>query len=441
MALVYSPSFLSIDFRHLVREAASGLEPAADSRVLATALPRLRHIVELGDDVCAPALSWDDFIAKGKDYAKGQLSEIRRAQQPSDPMLLQYTSGTTAFPKGALLNHTFVLNYGPIAYLRLGVRPGESVLNTQPFYHAGGTCGALPVPLTIGCRMVSPEYYEAERVLELIQRERCVARGGFAAMFLMEMKHPRFGEYDVSSLRAAWCAGPREVLEQIHESMGLEGLTQLYGSTEGGGTCGALSEPWEVRVGSHGRPCEGTEIAIADPTEGGLLPTGVTGEILTRGWWQMNGYLKQPEETAKVMRPGGWVASGDLGFIDDQGYLHYVGRLKDMVRPGGENVSAEEIEAYLMRHPDIHQVAVVGAPDDRLGEAVAAIVECRSDVELSEQDVISFCRGRIANYKVPKYVVFVREWPMTGSGKIQKNVLKETYFPDAARIPGSSEAS
>jgi acyl-CoA synthetase (AMP-forming)/AMP-acid ligase II len=416
--LVYTPSFLNIDFRRLVQEAVSARERTTPPPLL----------VEIGKAAPDGILAWPDFLARSAMVEQATVDAAQAELDPGEPLMLQYTSGTTAFPKGALLNHTFVLNYGAELFARQGVRAGEAIMNTQPFYHSGGACGQLPLPLTLHCVVVTPEYYEPERVLRLIERERCVARSGFAAMYLMEMAHPRFGDYDLSSVRAGWCAGPPDVLKRVRESMGIEGLIQLYASTEAGGTCGSVDEPWETRIGSHGRPFSGTEVMIADPVTTSPLPVGETGKIWCRGWCRMNGYLGQPEETAKVVRDDGWVTSHDLGFLDADGYLHYVGRVKDMLKPGGENVSAEEIEAYLMRHRDIRQVAVIGLPDARLSEAVVAVVEAQPSAVLTERDVIDFCRGKIANYKVPKRVIFTDDWPMTGSGKIQKFELRERYL-------------
>jgi fatty-acyl-CoA synthase/long-chain acyl-CoA synthetase len=418
-AVFYTPLFLDIDFRAIL--AAAG------------PLPALRHRFELHGAPQAPAQGWEAFLALGGGVPSGQLSEREAAQVPADTVLLKYTSGTTSFPKGVLINHLEALYWGAAIFDRMGVQQGEAVLNTQPFYHAGGSCGALTVPLTLGCRIVSPLVYNAARVLELIERERCAARTGAAAMYIMEMADPAFRQHDLSSLRAAWCVGPPAVFERIRSEMGVQGLVQPYGSTEVGGTCASIDDPMEKRIGTCGRPLPGTEIRIVAPDTARVLAAGETGEICQRGWWRMNGYYRQPEETAKVMLDEGWVRSGDLGFLDEEGFLHFAGRLKDTIRPGGENVSAAEVEAYLLRHPAVRQVAVIGVPDERLGEAVMAVVEPRDGAVLDAAVIIEYCRGSIASYKVPRHVRITHDWPMTGSGKIQKFELRRRYAAEFER--------
>lgn len=323
-----------------------------------------------------------------------------------------------------------MLNVGNELFANMGVGEGDPVLNTQPFYHIGGSCGALPTPLTLGCRMVIPEFYDAERVMQLIEQERCIARTGFAAMYIMEMNHPSFGRYDLSSVRAGWCSGTKEMLEKVRAEMGIEGLMLTYSSTEVGGTASHYTDPWEQRSTSAGPPLKGTELRIIDPETGSEMPRGEQGEIVMRGWWKMNGYLKQPEQTAKAIDGDGWVHTGDRGFVDEAGCLHFVGRYKDMLKVGGENVSAEEVEGFLLSHPAIKQVAIIGAPDPRLDEVPMAIVELREGAALTAEELVGYCSSRMANFRVPRHVRFVTDWPMTGSGKIMKPKLREIFLPE-----------
>lgn len=393
----------------------------------------LSQVVVVGDRTDARLTDWQGFLATGDAVDEAQLRQRQSERRPDEPVLIQYTSGTTAAPKGAMLNHRYVLNVGLELFTNLAVVEGDAVMNTQPFYHIGGSCGALPTPLTLGCRMVIPEYYDPERVLRLIERERCVARTGFAAMYFMEIDHPAFKRYDTSSVKAGWCSGTPEMIERVRDATGIPYLMLTYSSTEVGGTGSHWSDSWEQRSGSSGRPLVGTELAIIDPDTGEHLPQGMTGEVLMRGWWKMNGYFGQPELTRKAIDDDGWVHTGDRGFVDETGCLHFLGRFKDMLKVGGENVSAEEIEGFLMTHPGVKQVAVIAAPDPRLEEVPLAIVERVAGSAFGEAELIAFCKGKVANFRVPHYVRFTTEWPLTGSGKVQKNILRNIYLAEFLR--------
>jgi len=400
----------------------------------------LRTIVAVGEHQNARLTGWDAFLAGASGTSDAELQRRQAERDWSEPLLIQYTSGTTAAPKGAMLNHRYVLNVGNELFANLAVGEGDPVMNTQPFYHIGGSCGALPTPLTLGCRMVIPEYYEPERVLRLIERERCVARTGFAAMYFMEIDHPRFKDFDTSSVKAGWCSGTPEMIERVRDATGIPYLMLTYSSTEVGGTGSHWSDSWEQRSSSSGRPLIGTELAIVDPETGGHLERGATGEIVMRGWWKMNGYFRQPELTRKAIDEDGWVHTGDRGYVDAQGCLHFLGRFKDMLKVGGENVSAEEIEGFLMTHAKIKQVAVIAAPDPRLEEVPLAIVELVDGAVMDAEELIAFCQGRIANFRVPRHVRFTTDWPLTGSGKIQKNILRDIYLPEF-KAPAREAAS
>jgi fatty-acyl-CoA synthase/long-chain acyl-CoA synthetase len=409
-AVVYRPRFLNIDFEALLAE----IDPRLGA-CLSNADSQAPHWLQL--DGTAPAMPVAELGGDSFEPAD---------RRPGDAVLLQYTSGTTAHPKGALLSNVFALNYGGTLWRRLGVQAGESVLSPQPLYHVGGSCGALTPPLLIGCCVVMPEYYEPEPVLRLIERERCVARGGMPTMYLRELAHPRFADYDTSSLRAGWTIGDPGIMDRIRSEYALEGLIQIYGATEGGVCYGDLEDPWELRRRSAGRPAAGTEFAILDPDTGARLPPGTTGEICFRGWATLMRYTGAAAGT-EPRDADGFVHSGDLGHVDTEGRLYFDGRLKDMIKPGGENVAAPEVEAFLMGHPGVHQVAVIGVPDPDLGEAVMAVIEVAPGARLSEADVAAYCRGRIAGFRIPKHVRFVSEWPLTDSGKIAKRLLVERY--------------
>jgi fatty-acyl-CoA synthase/long-chain acyl-CoA synthetase len=424
--IILQRRFLKIDFQDLLEEIRT---------VTPTAVSSVELLIEVDDGVDGEPIegsqTWEDFVAGSGDFDVERDAGQTRAPRPADVVLLQYTSGSTARPKGAMLSHVQILNYGVEILLRLGVTAGDRYLNTQPLYHVGGSCTALPVPLTLRCCVVTPLYYTAERVLALIQRERCVARGGSATMYFDEMYHPRFREYDTSSLRSGWTGAPPSVCEDIRTRYPIPGLVNLYGASEGGGTCGSIDDGWEKRRDTVGKPLTGTEIRIANLDGTGWAKVDEMGEIGFRGWNQITEYFNDPETTARAVDAEGFMRIGDLGFLDEEGYLHYSGRIKDMIRPGGENVAAEEVESYISKHPLIKQVAVIGAPDARMGEVVVAVVEEISPGTVSEEDVIRFCRAGMANFRVPKRVHFVTEWPLTGNGKILKPILRERFTTPA----------
>jgi len=425
--LILVDRFLNQDFRGIVGAICGDGAISGAGEVASPDLPALQRIVTLSEPAEPGALSWAALLDMGRTVSPEALTAVQRRQRPQNPLLLQYTSGTTGRPKGALCDHVYVLNLGVDVFSRLGVKAGEAYLNTQPFYHIGGACAAFPVPVSLGCRLVTPVYYDPETVLRLIERERCVSRGGFDSMYIMEMNLPNFEEFDLGSLRSGWCVGMPEVLERVRERMGIDQLVQLYGATEASGTSGQIDEPWELRSRSCGRPYAGVEIAILDPQTGEPCPVGTPGEITIRGWTTMIEYFKQPDETAKVINADGWVRTGDLGYVNATGHLFFVSRLKDMMKVGGENVSAEEVESVLLRHPKIKMTAVIGVPDERLQEVVMAIVELHDNASATEGEIFEFCRERMANFRVPRYVNFIDSWPMTGSGKIQKHVLRKKF--------------
>ena len=416
-------TFLKHDFMETLRDVTG--QRWSDGRIECQPLPHLQLVVSVGAGQGSDNQSWDAFVDAGASIEATALKEAGREISPTDPVLLQYTSGTTSKPKGALLNHTYILNYGVEYVVRMGIERGESYMNTQPFYHVGGSCASLPVPLSTGVIMVSASYYTAERILELMERERCVGRSGYSAMYIMEMAHEKFPRTDLSALRSGWCVGSVPVLEKIKREMGLTDLFQIYASTEGGGTSGASGEPWDLQSRSCGTSLTGTEMRIVDRDTREPLVAGKVGEVQLRGWCMMNGYYKMPEATAAAIDADGWLSTGDLGSLDEGGHLYFAGRAKDMLKIGGENVSAEEVEAVLLAHPQIAQASVIGTPDDRLGEVVMAIIEPRG--ELSEADIIDYCKPKLANFRVPRHVRFTQDWPMTALGKIQKNVLRDRY--------------
>ncbi|ODU05972.1 MAG: hypothetical protein ABS81_06030 [Pseudonocardia sp. SCN 72-86] len=416
--LVTVPTFLGIDFLALLAEVLPDRHQLLTRSELAGCNEPL--VVTLS------ASGVDDVVPLAAALSEREPAPPPQsaAAEPDAPVLLQFTSGTTSQPKAALLSNVFALNYGVETLLRLGVEPGEAVLNTQPFYHVGGSCGALPAPLLTGCRMVVPDHYKPEDALRLIETERCVSRGGFATMYLRELALPGFGDHDLSSLRAGWAVGSAEMLDRIRSGFGID-VVQLYGATEGGLTSGALTDPARTRRESVGRPFRGTEVRIVSPEEGSPAPTGDTGEIVFRGWARLIDYLGSD---SGGIDSEGWFHSGDLGHLDADGYLYFDGRLKEMIKPGGENVAPAEVERVLLQHPDVVDAAVFGVPDPDLIEVVCASVQLRPGTTVSEEELRRFCRRRLANFRVPRGIQVVEAWPLTESGKIVKRLVREQFI-------------
>ncbi|HMG78499.1 MAG TPA: AMP-binding protein, partial [Xanthobacteraceae bacterium] len=343
---------------------------------------------------------------------------------------LFYTSGTTGLPKGATLTHHNALNNGFFVAEAMGLREGDRLCIPVPLYHCFGMVMSVLASMTHGATMVFPcEGFDPLAVLQTIEAERCTLVHGVPTMFIAEMEHPDFAKFDLSTLRAGIMAGspcPIEVMKRVVAEMHLAEITIAYGMTETSPVSfqSAVDDPVERRVGTVGRVHPHLEVKIVDG-EGRIVPRGATGEILTRGYSVMAGYWNDPVRTKEAIDPAGWMRTGDLGVIDDEGYCNIVGRIKDMVIRGGENVYPREIEEFLYRHPKIQDVQVIGVPDDRYGEEICAWVKLRPGVTAGEEEIKAFCRDQIAHYKVPRYVKFVDAFPMTVTGKIQKFIMRE----------------
>jgi fatty-acyl-CoA synthase len=395
-----------------------------------------------GEDAIAPApdsgaaeLSWEEFAGLGVD-----LPNVWPEVDARDPVLLQFTSGTTAFPKGALLSSR--ASNGVAFHLaeRMGLREDDVMFSTQPFYHVGGTIGTTLMPLTHRCTMAVPERYRPEVAREIVARYGATVRTGQAAMYAAELADPGFDPDDYKTLSRGWGAGAPALVDAITGRMGVTDLIMAYGLTEAASisTACAWTDPPEVRTRCCGKPLPGVEVLIDGP-DGVTGEPGVAGEICIRGWSLMEGYFEDPAATAQAIDADGFLHTGDVGRLDEDGNLHFVDRLKDMIKPGGENVSAAEVERVISELPGVARVAVVGGPDPRLGEVPVAFVELKSDAALAEEELIDFCRREMADFKVPRRVLFVEDWPMTESGKVQKNELKARLGGDAGdQLVGSS---
>ena len=405
------------------------LEITADL-VKAGKLPHLQHIVRLGAEKTPGMLNFDDVAQAGGNAERMQLAEIGPKLQFDDAINIQFTSGTTGHPKGATLSHHNILNNGYFVAGGLGLTPDDRLCIPVPLYHCFGMVMGNLGCLTHGSTMVYPaESFDPLATLQAIAEERCTALYGVPTMFIAQLDHPEFAKFDLKSLRTGIMAGspcPIEVMKKVQSQMNMGEVTIAYGMTETSpvSTQCATDDPVERRVSTVGQVMPHLEIKIVD-AEGRAVPRGATGEFCTRGYSVMKGYWNDPEKTRDAIDEAGWMHTGDLATMDEQGYVNIVGRLKDMVIRGGENVYPREIEEFLYTHPKIQDVQVIGVPDPRYGEETCAWIKLHTGQSATPEEIREFCKGQIAHYKIPRYIEFVAEFPMTITGKIQKFVMRE----------------
>jgi fatty-acyl-CoA synthase len=404
--LIAAQSFKTSDYAAMIEEVRGGLGD-------------LERVALLGTP------EWDELLAgDGPEPDPSALDS-------DDPINIQYTSGTTGFPKGATLSHHNILNNAYFVGEGCAYDEHDRVCIPVPFYHCFGMVMGNLGCTTHGATMVVPEAaFEPATVLATVQEEGCTSLYGVPTMFIAELDHPDFGDYDLSSLRTGIMAGspcPIEVMKQVIERMHMEEVTICYGMTETSpvSTQTAAGDSLEKRTQTVGRVHPHLEVKLIDPETGATVERGVPGELLTRGYSVMAGYWNEPERTAEAIDAHGWMHTGDLGTMDEDGYLNIVGRSKDMVIRGGENVYPREVEEFLHTHPAVLEAAVIGVPDERYGEELMAWIRVREGAELSEDDVRAFCEGKIAHFKRPRYVRFADEFPMTVTGKVQKYKMRE----------------
>jgi len=372
---------------------------------------------------------------QGRTAHARQLAELAATLQFDDPISIQFTSGTTGAPKGATLSHHNILNNGFFQGEAMGMTADDRYCVPLPMYHCGGMVNGTLACLTHGSCMVLPsEWFDPLATLEAIEEELCTVLSGVPTMFIAQLNHPRFAAFDLGSLRTGWMGGapcPVEVMRRCIEQMHLKELTIIFGMTETSPVClqTARDDPMERRVGSVGRIHPHVEVKVVDP-QGRILPPGTPGEFLTRGYSVMLGYWNDPEKTREAIDAAGWMHTGDMGTLDSEGYGNVVGRIKDMAIRGGENIYPREIEEFLYRHPGILDVQVFGVPDERFGEELCAWIRLKDGVDITETEIRDFCQDRIAYFKIPRYIRFVDEFPMTVTGKMQKFVMRQRMVED-----------
>jgi fatty-acyl-CoA synthase len=420
------------DFLEILRQAVPEIGASENGELSSGELPFLRHVVLMGGEPPErrPVASFEEFLGRAREVSPEELGRRRDSLDAGDVINMQYTSGTTGFPKGVQLTHENIVKNAFYIGECMKLGPEDRVCIPVPFFHCFGCVLGTLNTVTHEGTMVPVEQFDAEKVLRAVHEERCTAVLGVPTMFIAELEHPDFEDYDTSSLRTGIMAGspcPMEVMKQVVDVMGASEITIAYGQTESSPviTQTRTDDPLELRVSTVGRALPETEVRIVDVDTGEDCAPGEQGELWTRGYLVMKGYYKMEDKTREVIDDDGWLHTGDLAVMDERGYVKITGRAKDMIIRGGENIYPREIEEFLYTHPDISDVQVYGVPDEKYGEQVAAAVKKRPDSDLSEEDVKDYCREKIARYKVPAYVDFVEEYPMTASGKIQKYKLRE----------------
>ena len=429
-ALVTARSFKTSNYLSMLRQLVPEIESCAPGRLHSAKLPSLNTVIVTGGEDVQGMLTFAEVLQLGGERHRSEVLERGRKLQFDDPINIQFTSGTTGFPKGATLTHHNILNNGFFIGEALRLSDIDRICIPVPLYHCFGMVLGNLACVTHGSAMIYPsEAFDPVSVLDTVAVERCTGLYGVPTMFIGELDHPRFGEFDLSSLRTGIMAGspcPIEVMKRVVRDMHMSEVTICYGMTETSPVSfqSSVDDPIERRVSTVGRIHPHVEVKIID-ADGHIVPPGVPGELCTRGYLVMQRYWNDTDHTQEAIDSARWMHTGDLATLDSEGYCNIVGRIKDMVIRGGENIYPREIEEFLYRHPKIQDVQVIGVPDRKYGEELCAWVKLKAGVEASADEIRDFCEGQIAHYKIPRYVKFVDSFPMTVTGKIQKYLMRE----------------
>jgi fatty-acyl-CoA synthase len=417
--LIAQTSFMKMEYRDKVANWFPGLE-GDGAWEAANEIPSLKQVVWIGGEAPAGAHPWEEAVAwSGEPPAAGC--------QGTDPVLIQYTSGTTSFPKGALLTHYGLLHNAYIVGTRMHIGEGDKVFCGGPFFHIGGVTMQVLLSLIFEVPFYTLSRFEPPAAYEMVAKYGCTVYSGIESLFLMVRNLEHFEKEAFASVRTGWMTGSPETVKLVREEMGIKDILLIYGTSETSPNVAMcnIDDPLEKRLSSCGRAHPGCEIAIVDPDTLEFLSPEERGEIVTKGYNVMLEYYGKPDETEEVFFGEGWLRTGDMGSMDGDGYLYFHGRYKEIIRVGGENFSPEEVEGVLYEHPDVKQVALVGVPDETYGEVPVAVVKTESGSTLDTEQVQDYLTDKVAGFKIPRRVELVDDFPMTESGKIQKFKLKE----------------
>ena len=429
-ALITVPSFKASNYLYMLNELMPELGAAKPGHLKSAKAPDLRWIITLGETETSGALTYEQVISRSDEASNRKLNDLGQLLQFDSPINVQFTSGTTGRPKAATLTHHNIVNNAYFTGLQMKLTQEDRMCIPVPMYHCFGMVLGTLCCVAHGATMVfASAGFDATATMETVEKERCTALHGVPTMFIAALDSPRFGQRDLSSLRTGIIAGapcPTELMKRIMSEMNMDQITIAYGMTETGpvSTQTSVDDPVQRRVETVGRILPHTEIKIVD-SEARITPRGTPGELLTRGYCVMPKYWNDPKKTASAIDEARWIASGDIAVVDTEGYFQIVGRIKDMLIRGGENIFPREIEDFLYTHPAIEQVEVIGVPDKKYGEEVCAWIKLSGSQSVAKDDIREFCKGKIAHFKIPRYIKFVNEFPMTITGKVQKFAMRE----------------
>jgi fatty-acyl-CoA synthase len=438
-ALILSAGFKGNDYLATLRALAPEIDGASPGRLMASRLPALKIVIRLGEEKNAGMFNFTDIAKPASKAQRADLAKLEATLQFDDPINIQFTSGTTGTPKGATLTHHNIVNNGYFIGEAMRLTGADRLCIPVPYYHCFGMVLGNLACVTHGACMISPsEGFDPLAVLEAVEAERCTGLHGVPTMFIAILGHPDFKRFDLSTLRTGIMAGspcPVEVMRRVNAEMHMSDVTIAYGMTETSPVSfqSACNDPLERRVSTVGRVQPHIEVKIIDG-EGRIVPPGTPGELLTRGYCVMRGYWGDADGTRKAIDEARFMHTGDLATIDAEGYCNIVGRIKDVVIRGGENIYPREIEEFLYTHPAIADVQAFGVPDKHYGEQLCVWIKLRKDAKLTGEEVVAFCRASIAHYKAPKYVRFVEDFPMTVTGKAQKFIMREKMIEELGLV-------
>lgn len=434
-AIISAESFKSSRYLDMLCELAPELANCEPGQLRSAKFPKLETVIRMGEAQTAGMYNFDEVCAMGGEPEHKQLGELKGQLMPDDAINIQFTSGTTGNPKGATLTHCNVLNNGKVNGDVMRLTHEDKVCIPVPLYHCFGMVIGNLGCICHGATAVFPgEAFEPLSVLKTVAEEKCTALHGVPTMFIAELDHPEFDSFDLSSLRTGIMAGapcPESVMKQVIGKMNMQQILIAYGQTELSPVSHATEpdDALDKRVGTVGKPCPHLETKIVDDNNR-VVGIGEKGEICSRGYAVMRGYWDDEEKTRETIDEGGWLHSGDIGIMDDEGYVRVTGRIKDMIIRGGENIYPREVEEFLYTHEKIQEVQVVGVPDERLGEQVCAWIKCHEGQALTEEEVRAYCKNKITHFKVPHYIRFVDDYPMTVTGKIMKFKMRDAMIEE-----------
>ncbi|MCY9093864.1 AMP-binding protein [Bacillus inaquosorum] len=429
-ALIVMDSYRGTSYTDIVNSLIPESQEAKPGQLNSERYPFLKTLIYIGEKRLPGMYHWDDTEILAKTVTDAELEARMNSLEKDDVINMQYTSGTTGFPKGVMLTHFNVINNAANIAECMALTSQDRMCIPVPFFHCFGCVLGVLACVSVGAAMIPVQEFDPVTVLKTVEKEKCTALHGVPTMFIAELHHPDFEAYDLSTLRTGIMAGspcPSEVMKAVIEKMGMKDITIAYGQTEASPviTQTRANDSFIRRVETTGRALPHAEVKIVEPGTCQEVQRGVQGELCTRGYHVMKGYYKDEEATRKAINPDGWLFTGDLAVMDEDGYCRITGRLKDMLIRGGENIYPREIEEFLYRHPAILDVQIVGVPDAKFGEEAAAWIKLKDGKSVSPEELKAYCKGKIARHKIPRYVIFTDDYPMTASGKIQKYKLRE----------------